>query len=214
MALGKTVRRHREAQGLTQAQLSDRTGGVVSQGAISALEKRDSKSSEFTAMLAQALGLTVNDLITDVPPNYGVQQYGAPYNVSSGPDIRGHVPLISWVQAGQWNEVQDILHVGDGEIIHTTYKARRHTYALRVNGDSMEPKFPNGCTIIVEPEETPIHSSFVVVRQNGDTEATFKQLVIDGGKSFLKPINPRYPIMELRDDAVFCGVVKKMEMDV
>ena len=141
-------------------------------------------------------------------------QSGAKYNVNDGPDIRGNVPLISWVQAGCWNYVQDNLHVGDGEIIQTTYRARRHTYALRVKGDSMEPKFPDGCTIIVEPEETPIHGSFVVVRQNGDTEATFKQLVIDGGKSFLKPINARYPIMELLDDAVFCGVVKKMEMDV
>ena len=54
----------------------------------------------------------------------------------------------------------------------------------------------------------------VIVRQNGNTEATFKQLMQDGGKSYLKPLNPRYPIMELMPDAVFCGVVKRVEMDV
>ena len=134
-------------------------------------------------------------------------------NLSSSLGLRGSVPLISWVQAGQWENVIDNLGPGEGERIETTYKAKSHTYALRVRGDSMEPKFPAGCIIIVEPEECPSPGQFVVIRQNGD-EATFKQYIEDGSSKFLKPLNDRYPIMEMRKDAVFCGVVKKMEMDV
>ena len=135
-------------------------------------------------------------------------------NTLPGPEIRGRVPLISWVQAGAWSEVIDNLQPGEGERIETTYRASANAYALRVRGDSMEPKFPAGAILIVEPNENPEPGKYVIVRQNGDTEATFKQLVQDGGTLYLKPLNDRYPIMMLRPDAVFCGVVKRMEMDV
>lgn len=63
MALGKNVKRYREAKGLTQQELSDLTGGEVSQGAIAALEKRDSSMSRFAPALAQALQVPYKDLI-------------------------------------------------------------------------------------------------------------------------------------------------------
>lgn len=128
--------------------------------------------------------------------------------------IRGGVPLISWVQAGHWTDVIDNLAPNEGERIETSARVKAHTYALRVHGDSMEPKFPEGAILIIEPEEDPTPGKFVIVRQNSDTEATFKQLVQDGGRLYLKPLNQRYPILELREDAVFCGVVKRVEMDV
>lgn len=131
-------------------------------------------------------------------------------NVHRGPDIKGTVPVISWVQAGNWKEVIE----ADGDIprVPTTYKVREHTYALRVEGDSMEPTFPRGCLIIVEPEEDPLPGQYVIVRQSSN-EATFKQLIQDGGTYMLKPINDRYPILQMQSGAVFCGVVKQMMME-
>lgn len=124
------------------------------------------------------------------------------------------VPLISLVAAGNWSESVDNFQAGDAEQwIATTVTVKRHTYALRVEGDSMEPKFPHGAIIIVEPEDEPRNGSYVIVRQNG-SDATFKQLVIDGSNTYLKPLNDRYPIMQMRDDAIICGVVKQMVMDV
>jgi len=70
----------------------------------------------------------------------------------------------------------------------------------------MEPAIPDGSIIIVDPNRDPQNGQIVVVRQNHDSEATVKRLVIDGGYSYLKPDNPRYPIMQMADDAVFCGV--------
>jgi len=64
MALGKNIRAFRTARGLSQEALSRLTGGVVSQGAISALEKRDSSASEFTQQIADALGVSMRELIT------------------------------------------------------------------------------------------------------------------------------------------------------
>ena len=38
-------------------------------------------------------------------------------------------------------------------------------------------------------------------------EAVFKQLEFDGERYFLKPLNPRYPISPMADDAKIIGVV-------
>ena len=62
MALGKRIKALREARKLSQFELSELTGGVVSQGAISALEKRDSTASRFAEVLAKALNVSIADL--------------------------------------------------------------------------------------------------------------------------------------------------------
>ena len=71
-----------------------------------------------------------------------------------------------------------------------------------------------GSVVIVDPALEATNGRVVVVRQNGDSEATIKRLVIEGGVRFLKPDNPRYPIMEMRTDAVICGVAIKVEQDL
>jgi transcriptional regulator with XRE-family HTH domain len=62
MALGKKIRTLREQQGLSQEELSALTDNAVSQGAISALEKRDSTTSKHVPALAKALGVPVSQL--------------------------------------------------------------------------------------------------------------------------------------------------------
>ncbi len=200
--LGRVIKQLRSDKGLTQTQLGDSIG--VASGNISRYES-GINAPDFDRLepLADALGVSVSDL-------FAMAETG---NVETAPEIKGTVPLISWVQAGHWNDVIDNLHPGEGERISTTYRVRKHTYALRVRGDSMEPKFPDGAILIVEPDENPEPGAYVIVRHNGG-EATFKQLMLDGNTRYLKPLNPRYPIMEIRPDAVFCGVVKRMEMDV
>lgn len=68
-------------------------------------------------------------------------------------------------------------------------------YALRVLGDSMEPEFPEGCIIIVDPGHVPHDGSYVVVEFAGDV--FFRQLVFDGERRFLKPLNAKYGGFEL-----------------
>lgn len=64
MALGQNIKRLREAQGLTQDELAVKAGGKVTQGIIAALEKRDSKASQYAANIAAALGVSVDALLT------------------------------------------------------------------------------------------------------------------------------------------------------
>jgi len=122
------------------------------------------------------------------------------------------IPIISWVQAGQWNEIFDNHPVGHGdEYISVTARVGLHAFALKVRGDSMEPEFPDGSIIIVDPEREARHGSYVVVRLDEEMEATFKQLILDGSRKYLKPLNDRYPILEVDGKkATISGVVVQM----
>lgn len=124
------------------------------------------------------------------------------------------IPLLSWAQAGNWRQVIGRLGRHGGERVVTGFPLRRHGYALRVRGDAMEPTFAERAVLIVDADEAPGPGKFVIVRQPGESEPTFKQFVQDGGTVWLRPLNPRYPVIALGPDAVFCGVVKRVELDV
>lgn len=130
-------------------------------------------------------------------------------NIEPGPEISGSVPLISWVQAGNWTEIMDIYQPGDGEEwIMVARRVGPHAFALRIHGDSMTDEFAEGDIVIVDPDREAENKSYVIVRLDDQEEATFKQIIRDGGKTYLKPLNPRYPIIELNGQkATICGVV-------
>ena len=133
-------------------------------------------------------------------------------NVSAGPTIRGEVSLLSNVQAGMYTNFVDNLHPGDElyEQIPTTVPVNRYTFALRVVGDSMQPRFHEGDILVVEPEMEPNPGDYVIAK-NGSEETTFKQLVRDGADLYLKPLNERYPIKPLGKSTIV-GVVRAIHI--
>ncbi len=81
-------------------------------------------------------------------------------------------------------------------------------YALRVLGDSMEPEFPEGCVVIVDPGHVPRDGSYVIVEFAGDV--FFRQMAFEGERRFLRPLNPRYGGFELTPPyTVRGGVVQR-----
>lgn len=136
-------------------------------------------------------------------------------NIEPATGFRGRVPLISWVQAGDWSEIIDNFVAGDAEeLLPCPVSHSENTFALRVRGESMynphgHPSFREGDLIYVDPNRLPVNGSLVVVRLNSDNEATFKKLVIEGEKRFLRPLNPDWPdqVMQVNNNAEICGVV-------
>ena len=124
--------------------------------------------------------------------------------------IRTLCPLLSWVQAGAWTEVSsDYVPEYDTELYPCPVRCSRRTFVLQVRGISMEPKFSEGDLIFVDPEVAPGHGKYVVVLLEGSNETTFKQLVIEGKRNYLKALNPDWPerILEVNSNAQICGVV-------
>lgn len=63
--------------------------------------------------------------------------------------------------------------------------------------------------IFVDPEAAPLSGRYVVVRLEDSHEATFKQLIVEGDRQYLKAVNPDWPqrIIEVDSNATIYGVV-------
>ena len=200
--IGKRVAFARKLRKLSQAEVAKNVG--IAQPTLSELERGLSDGTKFIVQLASALKVSVVWLES----GEGLME-NDDYNVVPGPRIGGEVPIISWVQAGDYRLVVDNFQPGDCEdTVTATIRVKRHTYALRVQGDSMEPDFREGDILIVEPEMDAEPGDFVIAK-NGDGEATFKKLVKDGPDWYLKPLNPAYPMKKMSDSVRIVGVVRQ-----
>ncbi len=77
--------------------------------------------------------------------------------------------------------------------------------ALQVLGDSMAPEFLEGQIIIIEPEGVISNGSYVLAVYA--EEYIFRQLVIENQHYFLKPLNEKYPTLEITDLSAIKGVI-------
>ncbi|MNG33247.1 LexA repressor [compost metagenome] len=65
--------------------------------------------------------------------------------------------------------------------------------------------YPDGTIIIVDPEVEPAPGKKVIARYGSDM--TFKELVMDSGSWWLKPLNPQYPLLPVNEDVQICAVL-------
>lgn len=168
---------------------------------------------------ADTLQKLAEALKTDLPDSRtGARETSARYHANVQEERRSivRVPLISWVAAGQMCESPDLYHPGDSEEwTETSVRVSASSYALRVVGDSMtnphgSPSIPDGCVVIIDPEAEAVPGKIVVVKRKNQDDATLKKLVVDGSLYFLKPLNPAYPLTQLTDEHVICGVAKQV----
>ncbi len=78
-------------------------------------------------------------------------------------------------------------------------------FALRVLGDSMVPEFREGHIIIIEPDGVVQNGSYVFAVY--EDESIFRQLLIENGRYFLKPLNDKYPTLEIPGLEAVKGVI-------
>ncbi|CAH3476759.1 LexA family transcriptional regulator [Escherichia coli] len=130
------------------------------------------------------------------------------------------IPVISWVQAGQFTECKaaEVFSEVD-KWVETSLRIGDSSFALEVKGDSMTnpnglPTIPEGATVIVDPDAEPLNGKIVVARLDGTNEATVKKLVIDGPQKFLVPLNPRYPNISINGNCLIIGVVKGVQYEL
>ena len=140
-------------------------------------------------------------------------QVGDQSNVSGILERFGKVPLISWVQAGAWCEaISNFEPYQADSWLSCPVPISDSGYALKVLGDSMTNpgpgrSYPTGCIIFVDPEVDAHTGDRVIARVPRTNEVTFKVLVSDAGRQFLRPINPQYPIIDITEETHICGKV-------
>lgn len=112
------------------------------------------------------------------------------------------IPVISWIKAGTFAEPSDNWPVGvsgEADPVFSYRKVGPHSFGLRVEGDSMAPRYLPGDTIIVDPELRGDNGSPCVVLLNG--EVSFKLFHENETEIRLQPINDRYPETIVRKDS-------------
>lgn len=210
---GERLLNRRNELGLSQDELARKTG--VSRVTISKIELGDSQDTRSTNLfkIAEALQCSPRWLLDGTQEG---ETMAARDNVGNPHpnNFSCRYPKISWISAGAWN-VGDLPAYPE-EWISTDVNAGEHGFWLDVKGDSMtsagEFSILEGMEVLVAPGRDLHPGSYVVARLRDSGEATLKQYVIDAGQRFLKPLNPRYPLIPINGNCEVIGIVVEMRM--
>lgn len=156
MSTGANIRRLREQRGLTQEQLGKMVD--VSRSTITQWERGwTTPRMGNVQLLAGALGVSTADIIADeLPPSNAIKPATAK---------PAYAPLLGRVHAVKAQE-PDVLQ----DAVPVPYEIiKRHPqgYFLQVEGDCMDNVYPEGCYILIDPEQCPSNGSIAVVSIDG-----------------------------------------------
>lgn len=116
--------------------------------------------------------------------------------------VLNFIPLISWLEAIGWPKTKEKNH----ESISTEYAYSIDAYALLVEEDNWE-NLAKGTALLIDPTIKPEHRDFAIAYKTGQTIPSLKQILIDDGLMYLKPIVQGYNITPLTDDYSILGIV-------
>lgn len=163
----------RKQRGLSQAQLADLMH--VNQTAVSQWEtERAYPSFDIAVALANYFGVSVEYMMgqSEKATSKGVR-----------------IPVLGRVRAGiPMDAIEEIL---DWEEIPSEMAKSGEYFALRVTGDSMEPRICDGDVLIVRKQETADTGDVVIALINGN-DATVKRFKRTDAGVMLVPTNTAY----------------------
>lgn len=200
-SLGENLKSIRKAKKMTQKELAQKSG--VKQSVISDLETGNAKSTGSILELANALGVTAEELKKGV---------SGTFDNNIAPVTSKLLPVLSWVQAGTMTSVQAIDPSEINEWLPPlSTDDPDGCFYLRVVGVSNFPTYMDGDYILVNPSYQVcdlLSEDLIVVRSS--TDATFKKLVIESDeRKYLQALNPNFQpnIIEFEEGMELVGLV-------
>lgn len=130
-----------------------------------------------------------------------------------GGDKAGPGDFFSVAPVIGWDAIAAALRgdpVGGGRVAPRPHGSGGRCFALEVESDAMVGSggdgYPPGSVIVVDPDLRPSIGARVIARMPGG-EFTFRELVRDSGRLYLKPLNSLYTIAEVAELGCVVGVV-------
>lgn len=198
---------------INASELARRTG--IAQPIIHRLSTGQNVNPKLATIkpVANYFMITISQLVGEDPlPSDQVYIKTSPENRSWT-----RVPMISWKDAIEWpSAITRYENSVDSVYVSTDAKVSKLAYGLLIKGRSMEPIFPEGTTIIIEPKRKPNDRDFVVVHIAGEEEARLKQVIVDGKDLYLKSLNPELDtmkLMQISSTEQFLGVMAQAKVD-
>lgn len=186
----KTLRMQRKMSQETLAKLT----GYSDRSTIAKIEKGKIDLSENKIKIfAQALGTTPAYLMGWIEEDNNKETNAL------------KIPVLGNVAAGiPISAVEDIL---DYEEVPSSWQSQGEFFALRIKGDSMEPRIEDGDVVIVKQQSDANSGDTVIALVNGD-DATCKKLKKTDNGIMLVSTNPKYlPMFFTKEDIVNKPVV-------
>ena len=187
--------------GITGAELCRAIG--VSRAVYSQWNTKTTKPSNKTMKkIADYFGVSVLDLLeTDKVQDTTGQNVA--FNAPSTTDEFVSFPVMADVAAG-YDHIAYQDWTGDSiDIPRSWLRGRPATdyFVIRVKGDSMYPDYQDGDHVIVLSQSTMDRSGQVGVVRYNDETATLKRIEYVMGEDWmtLRPINPQFPPVTIRD---------------
>lgn len=189
-----------EEKGVSQSEAAQTMG--MSQANLSKfIRSKPESRSKFIYEIADYFGLTPQECLEGRRISSGkIEKRPRPHKYA----------VISWVHAGELHEIEE--HIPGQfveDVVYTVKDYGEKVIALKVVGDSMEPEFHSGETIIVSGESTWKSGDYVVARNMHTNVATFKKYVYESGKHLLLPLNKQYDKIEMSHEWMILGKVRQ-----
>ncbi|MBS3895115.1 LexA family protein [Serratia marcescens] len=207
--VGERIQALRKLKKLSQVALARAVG--VSNVAISQWERSETEPRGDNLMsLAAALSCSPSHLLYGEVSDRNVS-YVAPYKAGN------RYPVISSIQAGAWAEACEPYTLKDiDQWLESDAHIQGEAFWLKVEGDSMTApvglSIPEGTFVLFDTGRDPVNGSLVIAKLIEDNEATFKKLVIDGSKKFLRGLNPHWPMVPINGNCKIIGVAVETKM--
>ena len=192
MNLGQIIKEYREKNEYSMAAFAEKSG--ISKAYISLLEKnrhpktgkKISPSIQCIKQVADAIGMSFDDLFNTLEGNVTITSAPNHTPTTFSPT---RIPVLGSVPAGIPIEaIQDIV---DYEEIDADTAAKGEYFALKIKGDSMEPRICEGDVVIVRKQDDVESGDIAIVMVNGN-DATIKRLLKYQDGIRLMPSNPSY----------------------
>ncbi|WP_256580726.1 S24 family peptidase [Pseudomonas sp. QTF5] len=214
-ALNAIYKAKKKELGLSQEKIAIEGLKANSQSAASHyLTGRNALNVEAASVFARYLKVPVSAFSERLAKEIGRLSSSELPNIemTSQPIESFRYPVISWVAAGAWAEAVEPFPPGFSDRYELSdYNSKGPAFWLEVKGDSMTSpvgmSITEGTLILVDTEADAQSGKLVVAKLADSDQATFKKLVDDGGRRFLKPLNPAYPIEMCAENCRIVGVV-------
>jgi SOS-response transcriptional repressor LexA len=124
------------------------------------------------------------------------------------------VPLLTWDEIIEWSVSKNKNQTH--ELILTDAAIGKSGFALKIKDASMDPVFPKNTVLITDPDKQAKDRNFVIAKLANHPEAIFRQLLLDAGDRYLKPLSPdfeQYKMTRLNNNDKILSVVVQAKRD-
>jgi SOS-response transcriptional repressor LexA len=200
--LSSTLRSLLQKENISESELARQTG--ICQPVIHRIASGETDNPKIESLrpIAKYFSITVDQLIGDAP----LDAHGSVFHVEQE---LFYLPLITLSQAVTWPKEKALAK----NFVQTDIEITDSAYAIQLKDSTMYPMFPDGTLLIIELAPHYKHRDFVVSWLAGESQAIFKQLLIDGPKRYLKSVNGDYPLIEMTKKDKILGLMLQARID-